>query len=430
MKKIKIVGGGKIKGDVKISGAKNAASKMIIACLLTSEEVVLTNVPRQQETEIAAELVRLVGGDVEIEGDVARIRVKNVEAHSTIAQSQKNRLSILLAAPLLHRIGQAEVVKPEGDRIGLRPVNFHLDALKKMGARVTEGDYGWNFSVERNLKGIAIELPYPSVGATETVIFAGVLAEGKTVIKNAAVEPEIQDLIMMLQKMGAIIEMGANREIVIEGVRKLNGCEHRILPDRLEAASYACVALATRGEVFCRGAEHKDMMTFLNAVRKIGGSYKVVKDGIYFYGAEKYSPIEVTTDTYPGFSTDWQQPFAVVLTQCEGVSYIHETVYEDRFKYTEVLNEMGADISVEYMPDSVRGPFQLQNYRQTAKILGVSKLRGMNMTVPDIRAGLAYIVAALVAEGESVLDGVHHLDRGYEHLEEKLESLGANISII
>lgn len=429
MKTLIINGGRKIKGEVKISGAKNAASKMIIASLLTSEEVILTNVPRQQETEIAADLIRMIGGEVDLDGDVAKIRVKEVKSYSTLAQSQKNRLSILMAAPLLHRTSQAEIVKPEGDKIGLRPVNFHLDALQKMGAKIGDGVGGWHFSADGNLKGIAVELPYPSVGATETVIFAGVLAKGRTVIKNAAIEPEIQDLIMMLQKMGAIIELGANREITIEGVKELSGCEHRILPDRLEAASYACVALATKGEVFCRGAEHKDLMTFLNAVRKIGGSYKVVEEGIYFYGAEKYNPIEITTDTFPGFSTDWQQPFAVVLTQVEGISFIHETVYEDRFKYVDTLNEMGAKVEIEYLPDKIRGQFQLQNYRQSARIEGVTDLKALKMSVPDIRAGLAYVVAALVAEGESVLDEIHHLERGYEHLEEKLRSLGADIKV-
>lgn len=429
MKTLKVVGGKKIEGEVSISGAKNAASKMIIASILTGEEIILKNVPRQQETEIAADLVRMIGGEVELSDNVAKIKVADVQNYSTIAQSQKNRLSILMTAPLLHRVGKAEVVKPEGDKIGLRPVNFHLDALQKMGVLIEDSDAGWNFSLNNKLRGISIELPYPSVGATETVIFAGVLAEGRTVIRNAAIEPEIQDLIMMLQKMGAIIEMGTNREIVIEGVERLHGCEHTILPDRLEVASYACVALATRGEVFCRGARHADVMTFLNTVRKIGGDYKVVDEGIYFYGADKYRPIEITTDTFPGFATDWQQPFAVVLTQIDGVSKIHETVYEDRFRYTETLNEMGANIKIDYLPDGINGPFQLQNYRQTAIIEGITSLRAMEMSVPDIRAGLAYVVAALVAEGESVLHEIHHLERGYEYLEDKLRSLGADIII-
>lgn len=429
MKKMIITGGKPLNGTVRISGAKNAASKMIIASLLTDEEVILNNIPLHDESFIAKELIELVGANVSVNDHTFHLHTTSIEKTSTLAQSKKNRLSILMAAPLLHRKGEAFVLRVGGDKIGPRPLNFHFAALQKMGAHFEEVEDGWRFTTDGRLKGVSFELPYPSVGATETMLLAGVLAEGKTVIKNAALEPEIISLIMMLQKMGAIIELGAGRHIEITGVEKLTGCEHRVLPDRLEAASYACIALATRGEIFCEGAEQRDMITFLNAVRMIGGEYEVRENGILFRGKEQYKAIELETDTFPGFSTDWQQPFVVVLTQAVGESIVHETVMEERFRYTETLNAMGANIEIVYTPEKIRGQFKLQNYRESAVVKGPSELHAAHMTVPDIRAGLAYVAAALVADGTSELDGIHHLDRGYEDLEGKLASIGADIRV-
>jgi len=317
-----------------------------------------------------------------------------------------------------------------GDNIGPRPVNFHVEALKQMGAIVEEGEDSIRVTAPDGLKGARIELAYPSVGATETILFAAVMAKGRTVIKNAAIEPEIISLIMMLQKMGAVVERGAGRHIEIVGVEKMNGCTHRVLADRLEAASFAALALATKGEIFCEGAGHSSMITFLNAVRMIGGEYIVEPDGILFRGNGNYKGIQLETDTHPGFSTDWQQPFVVVLTQADGTSVVHETVYQERFGYTEALKRMGADITLfSSCLGELPCRFKDQNYQHSAVIKGASKLKAANMTVPDIRAGLAYVVAALVAEGESMIDGVHHLDRGYEDLYGKLASIGADIRV-
>lgn len=430
MEKLKITGGKALKGRVKIAGAKNAASKMIIASLLTDEVVRVGNVPLQQETDIAKELIEMVGADARIEDHTLITQAKEITTSSIMELSRRNRLSILLAAPLLHRLGGIHLPFPGGDKIGARPLNFHVDALEKMGAHVDELEDGYHMTVEDRLKGALIELPYPSVGATETVIFAGVLAEGRTVIKNAAIEPEIMDLIMMLQKMGAVIEVGVNRHIEIVGVEKLHGCSHKVLPDRLEAASYACIALATRGEILCEGANHKDMITFLNVVRQIGGEYEVTDEGILFRGGGAYKGMQLETDTYPGFATDWQQPFVVVLTQAEGTSVVHETVYQARFGYTEVLNEMGADITLfDNCLGEIKCRFADQNYKHSAVIKGPTPLKATSMTVPDIRAGLAYVAAALVAEGTSEIDGVEHLERGYEDLYGKLKSIGAEIIV-
>jgi UDP-N-acetylglucosamine 1-carboxyvinyltransferase len=427
MEKLHITGGKPLSGSVQIAGAKNAASKMIIATLLTAEPVTLHNIPLQQESDIAKELIEMIGAATKLDGHTLTAQTPVIKNASSMALTRKNRLSILLAAPLMHRGGEAVIPLVEGDKIGPRPVNYHVQALERMGAKVEAREDGWHFTCEGKLKGVQIELPYPSVGATETVLFAGVLAKGKTVIQNAAVEPEILELVSMLQKMGADIEFGAGRTVIINGVEALHGCEHTVLPDRLEAASYACIALATRGEVFCRGAVQRDMINFLNAVRKIGGNYEVKEDGILFAGAPTYRPTVIETDTFPGFSTDWQQPFAVVLTQASGESKIHETVMSDRFKYTETLNTMGANIRLEYLPDEVAGQFKHQNYQQSAIISGPSALKATTMTVPDIRAGLAYVAAALAAEGTSEIDGLDHLERGYEDLYGKLKSIGAQI---
>lgn len=430
MSTLSITGGVPLRGTVQISGAKNAASKMIIASLLTSEKIILHNIPLQQESDIALELVRMVGASATLEDHTGHLQATHVTSASTLAQSRKNRLSILMAAPLLHRIGEAHIIRVEGDKIGPRPVNFHLDALQKMGANIQETIDGWHLSTKEPLRGISVELPYPSVGATETILFAAVLAQGRTVIRNAAIEPEIQELIMMLQKMGAIIELQAGRVIEVIGVVELGGCEHTVLPDRLEVASYACLALATRGEIHCKGAQHRDVVTFLNATRQLGGDFKVKEDGITFIGKSTYKALTITTDTFPGFSTDWQQPFVVLMTQAGGESKVHETVYSDRFKYIEALNFMGANINIEYLPQEITGEFQLQNYAQSAVVKGPTALRASHMTVPDIRAGLAYVVAACVAEGTSTIDGLEHLERGYENLIGKLRAIGAQIHLV
>jgi UDP-N-acetylglucosamine 1-carboxyvinyltransferase len=265
------------------------------------------------------------------------------------------------------------------------------------------------------------------VGATENILLAGVLAKGRTVVENAALEPEILDLVMMLQNMGAIIELGTDRTISIDGVERLRGCSHEILPDRMEAASYACLALATGGRIFCRNARQGDMITFLNAVRRIGADYEVLGDGIVFFRHGPLRGIDLETDTHPGFMTDWQQPFTLVLTQCEGTSVVHETVYEDRFGYTRELVRLGASITVfDKCLGELSCRFRANRHPHSAIIQGPSPLRAVNqpLDIFDIRAGITLVIAALCAEGTSILNGVEHLDRGYENLLGKLQGLG------
>ena len=415
-------------GEIAVAGAKNAASKMMIATLLTDEMVVLKNVPRQQETQITQEILETVGAQINWHAhNELHVTTPTISSTNATSLSRKNRISILALAPLLHRTGEAFVPRVGGDAIGPRPVNFHIDILTKMGAVIEEQPDGYHATAKR-LKGTLIELAYPSVGATETAILAGVLAQGRTTIRNAAGEPEVKQLIMMLQNMGAIIQINSGRNVEIFGVEKLHGTEMHIMPDRMEAASYGSMAIGTRGEIFVRGAEHEHMMTFLNAVRRIGGEYEVKEDGILFRGTRPLKGIELETDTHPGFMTDWQQPFVTVLTQAEGTSVVHETVYEERFGYTEALKKMGADITLfSNCLGELTCRFKGMNYKHSAVINGPSKLHAAEVEVPDIRAGLAFVVAAMIAEGTSTLTGIEHLDRGYENLEEKLRGVGADI---
>lgn len=425
----RITGGTPLRGTMEVGGAKNGASKMIIASLLTDEDVVLKNVPKQRETAITEEIVTTVGATAAWEGEhTLRLRTPNVTTASVRALSEKNRISVLAIAPLLHRAGEAFVPPVGGDKIGQRPVNFHVEALQKMGANVEATADGFHATIKGRLRGALIELPYPSVGATETALLAGVLAEGRTVIRNAAGEPEIKGLIMMLQKMGAVIQINSGRSIEIIGVEKLHGCDMTVMPDRIEAASYASMALGTRGEIFVKGAEHEHLLTFLNCVRKVGGDYRVQEDGILFRGTDALRGIELETDTHPGFMTDWQQPFLVALTQATGTSVVHETVMEGRLGYTDALKKMGADISLfSNCLGELPCRFKEQNYRHSAVIKGPARLAATDLDVPDIRAGLALVIAALVAEGTSTLTNIHHLDRGYERLQEKLQGVGATI---
>lgn len=425
-----IVNGGKsLRGVIEVKGSKNATTKMMVASLLTDEECVLENFPSIGDAMITKELCEHIGSTVVIDGSTARLRTPDIRSYRVTQLTRRNRIPILALGPLLSRVGKAEVPVLGGDKIGARPVDIHLDGLRQLGAEISHDDKFFYASAPNGLKGATISLRYPSVGATENIILASVLAKGRTVIHNAAIEPEIMDIILLLQKMGAIIGLGSDRTIYIEGVKKLHGARHRILSDRNEAVSFACLGLAFPGnEVKVKHAVQRDMITFLNAVRKIGGEYRIEDDGITFFRTGKLMASEVETDTHPGFMTDWQQPFLILLTQATGTSVIHETVYEDRFGYTEELRAMGADISVfSKCLGELSCRYNGQGYPHSAIISGPASLRGIRLTVRDLRAGMAHLIAALVAEGESVIDGIEEIDRGYEDLDTRLKALGADI---
>jgi UDP-N-acetylglucosamine 1-carboxyvinyltransferase len=326
------------------------------------------------------------------------------------------------------REGEAEVPIAGGDKIGPRPVDIHLEALAKLGARLSITKNSYHARAENGLHGAEIELRFPSVGATENVILAAVLAEGRTVIKNAALEPELIDLVKMLQKMGAIIELAPPRTITIDGVPKLHGVTHRIIPDRNEAVSFACLAIATGGRILVKGARQDDLITFLNVVRRLGAEYEVTPDGIAFWRPNSLMGLSLRTDVHPGFMTDWQQPLAVLLTQARGTSSIHETIYEDRFGYAHDLNEMGAKFRVSTeCPAGDECRFAGKNLYHYATIEGPTPLRSAQLVVRDLRSGMLDILAALIATGISEIEGVEEIDRGYEQIDERLRELGADI---
>lgn len=427
--KFVITGGKPLHGEITLAGAKNAVSKVMVASLLTDEPCVLKNFPAIGEAEIITELLKTIGSKVEIFGSKALIHTPTIENSRVLQLTRKNRIPILALGPLLARTGEAEVPVLGGDQIGARPVDIHLEALAKLGAQIQITKNSFHAWAKDGLHGANIELRFPSVGATENAILAAVLAHGKTVIRNAASEPEIIDLIKMLQNMGAIIELSPPRTVTIEGVKKLRGVTHRILPDRNEAVSFACLAIATRGKILVKGAIQDHLITFLNVVRRMGAEYEVGDEGITFWVPNgKLSPVSVTTDVHPGFMTDWQQPLVVCMTQADGISSIHETIYEDRFAYAHDLGEMGAKIHVTTdCPDDEKCRYAERGFYHYATIEGPTKLHAANLKTRDLRSGMLDIIAALTADGTSEIDGVEEIDRGYERIDERLRALGATI---
>ncbi len=422
-------GGNPLQGSIRISGAKNAASKLIIASLLTDEPVHITNCPISiGEIIVTRKIIESLGAKFnKFQDNEVIVQTKKIHDISFSASlGLINRIGVLTAGPLLLRSGEAKIPKPGGDQIGSRPIDFHLDALIKLGTTIKEHKDFYLLKAKR-LIGTDITLPFPSVGATENIIITASLAIGKTTIHNAAIEPEIMDLIMLLQKMGAVIDVRTNRSIIITGVEKLHGAEHSVIPDRLEAASFACAAIASKGDVTIYDARHADMITFLNTIRLIGAEYEVLKDGIRFFYKGELKPISIETDVHPGFMTDWQPPMTILLTQANGISTLHETVYENRFGYIKELNKMGAAIELTNDCLGLSCRFNGTNYYHSAVIKGKTPLKSAEINVPDIRAGFSYLVAAILAKGESLVNGIHYIDRGYEKIDQKMRKLGVDI---
>jgi UDP-N-acetylglucosamine 1-carboxyvinyltransferase len=426
-----IDGGSPMRGRVRASGAKNAATKQIITSLLTDEEVILHNVPQIGDVAITIDIVRSLGARVEwVDETTLAIRAASVNSGQVpVAFSGLNRIPVLLIGPLLHRYGRASVPLLGGDEIGARPINFHVSALEDLGATITLGADCWEARATR-LKGALIDLPYPSVGATESVLLSAVLADGTTVIRNAAIEPEIIDTVLLLQKMGALIAVEVDRTIVVEGVPHLRGAEHRMLADRIEVASFAAAAVATDGDIFIEGAEQGTIMAFLNALRRVGGEFEVRPDGIRFFRGGELRSIALETDVHPGFATDWQQPFVVLLTQAAGLSVVHETVYERRFGYTSVLREMGATIELYNTCLGAKTcRYRYGDHPHSCLVQGPTPLHGTSMLIPDLRAGFSYLIAALVASGTSTIEGAEYVERGYASIPEKIEQLGGRCRV-
>ncbi len=438
MDQLKIRGGKPLKGHIQASGAKNAMTKLLVASLLSDKKCTFYNVPNIGDVEITVNLCREIGSNIEWDKKNKTIQIVTPELKTSYVPqrySGSNRIPILMIGALLGRT-EEDIIVPTigGDLIGARPVDLHIHALQKLGATIEyremkkEGAY---FAQAHNgLKGAVIELLYPSVGATENTILAALRAQGATLIKNAAIEPEIIDLILFLQKLGANIMVDVDRTICIQQANRFSEVEHTVMADRNEVASYAMAAIATKGRVFIEGAEHLHMIAFLNKIREIGGGFIVKKNGIeFFYEEDLRGGLHLETDVHPGFMTDWQQPFVVLLTQAAGVSVIHETVYENRFGYTQTLKEMGADI--ELFTQCLGGKicrFASNNHYHSLVVKGPTPLLAKEIRIPDLRAGFSYIMAALLASDTSTVSNVEYLDRGYEDLVHKLELLGADIS--
>lgn len=435
-KLLTIHGGKPLQGRVHVRGAKNLVPKAMVAALLGDRPSVLRNVPEIKDVDVVTSLLQLHGVKVtkdEGTGDLTLDPADTKSAGSTEidAHAGDSRIPILFCGPLMHSIGEAFIPDLGGCKIGDRPIDYHLTVLRHFGAVVEKRPGGIHISAPKGLHGAKLELPYPSVGATEQVLLTAVRAEGITELQGAAVEPEIHDLIAVLQKMGAIITVQTDRTIRIEGVKTLSGYNHRAIPDRNESASWASAALVTKGDIYVEGAMQRDLTAFLNTYRKIGGEFEVDDEGIRFWhGGGTLRPLVLETDVHPGFMTDWQQPLVVALTQAEGVSIVHETVYENRFGFTDALVRMGASIQLHReCLGSVPCRFGQRNFLHSAVISGPAILQGAQIDVPDLRGGFSHLIAALAAEGTSTVTGIEIINRGYEKFMDKLTGLGADIEL-
>jgi UDP-N-acetylglucosamine 1-carboxyvinyltransferase len=438
MEVLKIKGGTPLKGHVKASGAKNSITKLLVASLLSDKKCRFYNVPNIGDVEVTVALCQEIGMQVQWDREAGIMEVITKELKTSYVPqrfSGGNRIPILMIGALLGRTDE-EIIVPtvRGCDIGSRPVDFHVTALQQLGATIEyrgmkrEGAY---FAHAHNgLVGTVITLPYPSVGATENTILAGVTARGITLVKNAAMEPEIVELILFLQKLGANITLDVDRTIRIQGTRRFFEVEHTVIPDRIEAASWGMAAICSKGRVFVEGAQHANMLAFLNKIREVGGGFDVKANGIeFYYDGPLQGGVHLETDVHPGFMTDWQQPFVVLLTQASGSSVVHETVYENRFGYTETLNEMGADITM--FRQCLGGKlcrFESQSFCHSIIVKGPTVIQAREISIPDLRAGFAYVMAAAIADGTSTLSGLPFLDRGYEKLVDKISSLGVEVS--
>ena len=440
MQKLQIEGGLPLNGSVQVAGAKNAVTKILVASLLSNKPVLLRNVPNITDVQVTVELCREIGMEIEWDKAARTIHCHTKEIKTSyIPQrfSGSNRIPILMIGALLGRTEEDVIVPTVGGcKLGARAVNFHIDALTQLGATIELRDMkrerAYFASAHNGLHGTLIKLPYPSVGATENTILAAVSAKGTTIIQNAAIEPEIVELILFLQKIGAHISLEADRTIIIVGTRHFYETEHTILTDRIEAASWAMAAIGTKGRIFVEGAEHAPMLIFLNKIRELGGGFSVKQGGIeFFYDGPLQGSLHLETDVYPGFATDWQPPFAVLLTQATGCSILHETVYENRLGYIETLKEMGADAHLfKQCLGSKPCRFGSCSFYHSVVIQGPTPLHGKEISIPDLRAGFAYLLGGLIASGTTTLSSIHYLERGYENLVEKLQGLGASVKKI
>jgi UDP-N-acetylglucosamine 1-carboxyvinyltransferase len=418
MDKLSILGNGPLEGRIPISGAKNSALKLMAASLLCEQPLVLTNMPNLADTRFMARLLQSLGVVVEWPTGEALCRLHAGSITSTIAPYdlvRKMRATFNVLGPLLARVGHATVSLPGGCAIGARPVDLHLKAFESMGADIVIEEGYVKAAALRGLKGAHINFPFVSVGATEHAMLAAVLAEGETILENAACEPEIGDLAICLNACGARITGYGTPVIHIRGVPKLTGARHDVIADRIEAGTFAIAVAATGGSVFLEGARGEDLGALIDALRHAGVAVDIESKGIRVTrsGGSRLKAVDIETRPHPGFPTDLQAQFMALMTIAEGTSTIRENIFENRFMHAPELNRLGADITV-------RG--------NEAIVHGVQHLRGAPVMATDLRASVSLVIAALVADGETTVNRIYHLDRGFERLEEKLGRCGAKIT--
>lgn len=414
--KLLITGGRRLSGSLRVSGAKNSALKLLAGVLLTEESVTLSNVPHLHDVTTMIELLGCLGADVVIDEklrvEVTASQLRSVRAPYELVKTM--RASFVVLGPLLARCGSAEVSLPGGCAIGARPVDQHLKGLTALGADIEVIDGYVHARVDGRLKGAEVRFDMVTVGGTENVLMAACLAEGRTVIHNAAREPEIVDLAQFLIAMGANISGQGSSTIVVEGVERLHGCSYSVMPDRVETGTYLIAAAATGGSIRVQGAAPETLSVVLDKLRESGADMNIHDDVIELdMHGRRPKAVDIETAPYPGFPTDMQAQYLAMNAIADGTSRIHETIFENRFMHVQEINRLGASIEIEG--------------GSTAVVHGVAQLKAAPVMATDLRASFSLVVAALVASGTTLIDRIYHIDRGYETIEEKLQLLGADV---
>ena len=413
MKKLEVFGAAKLIGQIRISGSKNASLPILAATLLSDKKITLTNLPKVKDIETMISLLKSLGSTVEENKKI--IIIKNNKQNKTFAAyglMKTMRAGILVLGPLLAKFGKAKVSLPGGCAIGTRPVDIHLQALSKLGVKYKIIQGYVHANAPKGLVGANIKFSKISVGATENLIIAACLANGKTILSNCATEPEIKDLVNFLKKMGCNIKWTAKRTVKIEGVIKVNELKYQVMPDRIEAGTYLIAAALTEGKLRITGIDPRIINTEINILKKIGANIIQKKNEIFIQGNKKIKNINIKTSPYPGFPTDLQAQMMVLLCKANKKSYIKEEIFENRFMHVAELNRMGAKISIN---------------GNKATIVGNIKFEAAELMATDLRASVSLVLAALASKGKSIINRIYHLDRGYENIENKLKKVGAKI---
>ena len=415
MPKIIVKKSGPLKGSVKIDGAKNAVLPIIAATLLVEGKTVLNGVPNLRDVHVISDLIRHLGAEVEFEGTTLTVDASGINTcEAPYELVRKMRASFLVMGPLLARFNRTKISMPGGCAIGTRPIDLHLKGFKALGADV-EIDHGFVEASTEKLVGKKLYLDFPSVGATENIMMAAALAEGTTIIENAAEEPEIVDLANFLNEMGANVRGAGTNTIKIIGVEKLHGAEHTVIPDRIEAATYMVAAAMTKGDITVENILMEHLKPIAAKLVEAGCEVIEMGDSVRVIGPETLKPIDIKTLPHPGFPTDVQAQFMAMLTIAKGTAVVIETVFENRFMHVAEFNRMGADIKIE---------------GRSAIVNGVDKLYGSKVNATDLRAGAALILCGLIAEGETQIGEIYHIQRGYVDIDKKIRALGGNIEIV